>query len=307
MIARVLHIHNGDAVLLMAKRVNLEGEQIAFREVLVTGPIPQQDWIETRARFLADEYGDKLLRVRNELLEQERQLDAAGSQDEVVLWFEHDLFCLVNFLYLLKRLAGHPRVTAVWCEQPIGTREDDDLLPLFDSRRAVTPAMLAAAETAWAGYASPDPHALNALIGTESDFPFLRAGLALHAARFPAVTNGLGAVEARVMEIVAGGVSEFSKIFEAFNTDEPRYGFGDTQLYRVLWHLANVAAPMLTMKKLDGDTPPKALFAITPAGEKVLAGEADFLDLNGADFWLGGAHLTNGTTWRWDARKRAIV
>ena len=304
----MLHIHNGDVTALLARRAGLTGEHLAFRESLVAGPAPQDDWTETRARFLSEAYGENLLRVRNELLAQERAIAAAAAQDEVVLWFEHDLFCLVNLLYLLKTLARHPRVTAVWCEQPIGTREEDDMQPLFDSRRAVTPRMLAAAERAWAAYTSPDPKVLNTLIAKEeSDFPFLRGGFELHAARFPSTRNGLGLVESRSMELIADGASEFAAVFEAFNADVPRYGFGDSELYRILWRLANVAAPMLTMTKVEGSTPPKALFGVTPAGEKVLAGEADFLDLNGPDFWLGGAHLKNGTVWRWDPARRTIV
>ena len=299
----MLHIHNGDSVLATARRANLPGEHTAFRESLVTGPIPQSDWIETRAQYLADAHGEKLLRVRNDLLEQERAIDAAFDQDEVVLWFEHDLFCLVHFLYLLKRLDKHPRVTSVWCADPIGTREEGDLHALFESRRAVTPRMFASAERAWAAYASPDPLPLNDLLREEADFPFLRTGLQLHAARFPSTRHGLGAIEARTMEIIAGGASDFGAIFEAFNADEPRYGFGDAQLYRILWRLANVAVPMLTMTNGGQEMPPKALFALTPVGEKVLTGGSDFLDLNGAEFWLGGAHLTNGRVWRWDGQK----
>jgi Domain of unknown function (DUF1835) len=289
---------------MVARRADLRGEHTAFRDTLVVGPIPQSDWIETRARFLSESYGEKLLRVRNELLQQERTIDAAAAHDEVVLWFEHDLFCLVNFLYLLTRLASHKRLSAVWSEQPIGGRDEGELEALFQSRRVVTPHMLAAAQRAWAAYASPDPLALNTLAGEEgSDFPFLRSGLALHAARFPSTRNGLGSIEARSLEIVANGANDFVKIFDLFNTDEPRYGLGDAQLYRMLWSLASVATPMLAMTKRPSDAPAKALFALTPAGEQVLAAEADYLALNGTDFWLGGAHLTNGKVWRWDGRK----
>jgi hypothetical protein len=305
----VIHIHNGDVTAMLAKRSGLEGEHLPFRESLVAGPVPgsimDHDWIETRARFLSDAYGENLLRVRNDLLEQERALDAAAAQDEVVLWFEHDLFCLMNFLYLLTRLARHPRVTAVWCDQPIGTREEGDLHPLFDSRRAVTPAMLAAAQRGWSAYAAADPTVLNGMIrGEDADFPFLRTGLELHAMRFPSARNGLGAVESRAMALITAGAADFGSLFDAFNTDVPRYGLGDGEFYRVLWRLANVAVPMLAMTKGEGlASPPKALFAVTPAGEKVMAGQADFLDLNGADFWLGGAHLMNGKVWRWDGRQ----
>ena len=81
MIPGVLHIHNGESVLMVARRADLPGEHTAFRDTLVVGPIPQSDWVETRARFLSESYGEKLLRVRNELLQQERTIDAAGDEN----------------------------------------------------------------------------------------------------------------------------------------------------------------------------------------------------------------------------------
>src|SRR5260221_2360246 len=149
----MLHIHNGDSVLMTARRANLPGEQIAFRDTLVMGPIAEDDWIESRARFLSEAYGEKLLRARNVLLEQERSLDAAATHDEVVLWFEHDLFCLVNFLYLLKRLAGHPRVTTLWCDEQLCGPDPTELRTLYPSRRAVPPGQSAAGAPAAAAAA----------------------------------------------------------------------------------------------------------------------------------------------------------
>jgi len=83
-------------------------------------------------------------------------------------------------------------------------------------------------------------------------WPSAEVGLRLHAARFPSTRHGLGAIEARTMEIIAAGAHDFGAIFETFNTDEPRYGFGDAQLYRLLWRLVNVAVPMLTIGNTIG-------------------------------------------------------
>ena len=104
----MIHIHNGDSTAATARRADIPGRHIAFRETLVTGParvgLSQHDWIEERARFLSENYDQNLLRTRTELLDQEQALDNARREDEAVLWFEHDLFCLINFLYLLCRL-----------------------------------------------------------------------------------------------------------------------------------------------------------------------------------------------------------
>lgn len=296
-VAPVIHIHNGDVVAALARRSDIPGEHLSFRETLVTGPVtPGPEWIETRARAIADGHDQDLLRVRTSLLEQELALDEARSATEVVLWFEHDLFCLVHLVYLLQRL-GNARLSLVWCSTPLGEQDERQLHLLFESRAAVTPAMTKIAAAVWRAYTSSDPTALNEWLTRDTpDFPFLRDGLTLHASRFPSLTNGLGSIEQRALGHIASGFSDFSTLFDRLNVEAPRVGFGDTEIFRHLRHLAWRAVPLIT---LTGE-PPKALCAITPAGENVLRGEVDDLKINDPDLWLGGAHVTREQPWRFD-------
>lgn len=307
----MIHIHNGDSVAASAKRALLPGRHVAFRETLITGPVrgglTQHDRIEQRARFLAEHYGQNLLRTRNDLLEQEQFLDAARDEDEVVLWFEHDLYCLVNFLYILVRMTKARRLSAVWSPQPLGAMKEEELVNAFESRSAVAPAMFRNAADAWNAYTSEDPTALNRIAGNEwRDFPFLREGFALHSSRFPSTFEGLGEPERRAMSGIDGGATDFGSLFYEFDHNPPRFGFGDGEFLRHLRKLATTAVPMITITEV-GETPPKALFALTPAGRKVLGGESDFIDLNNAGFWLGGAQLTRERMWRWDRDRHEVV
>src|SRR5687767_2280383 len=119
----MIHIHNGDVVAVFAQRAGIPGEHFPFREALISGPvIPGNDWIETRAHALTD--GEDLLRTRTSLLEQELALDAAPSKGEIVLWFEHDLFCLIHLVYLLQRF-GDAKLTLVWCPTPLSDNDED--------------------------------------------------------------------------------------------------------------------------------------------------------------------------------------
>jgi len=114
----MIHFHNGDVVASAARRAGIPGRHVPYRETLVSGPVRPnlgvQEWVEERARFLSEHYGENLLRVRNELLEQEQLLDHVREEGEVVLWFEHDLFCLTNFLYLLVRLTKAKHLSMIW-------------------------------------------------------------------------------------------------------------------------------------------------------------------------------------------------
>jgi hypothetical protein len=306
----VIHIHNGDVAAALARRAGVPGDHHSFRESLIAGPVPPDVDIETRARFLADAYGHNLLRERNELIEQNQALDAAMTQDEVVLWFEHDLFCLVHLLAMLHRFAAHPRLSLIWCSDPLGTRNEAEIPPLFESRTPVRPAMSGLAGEAWEAYTSPDPTALNDFLvpNDRANFPFLAEGLTLQASRFPSVRNGLGAIERRALTLIADGANSFIPIFARFDEEPPRFGFGDAELLRALRAIAWCAVPLITITEAVIDkAPPKMLFALTPAGENVMSGSTDYAAVNDADYWLGGAHLTKENVWRWDEARRQII
>jgi len=313
----MIHFHNGDVAASLARRAGVPGRHVPFRESLVGGPVrpnlPLHEWVEERALFLSEHHGENLLRVRNELLEQELNLDKAKDEEEVVLWFEHDLFCLVHLLYLLSRLSKVRRIALIWCSTPLGTQSEEDLFALFQSRAAVLPAMSKAASAAWKAFTSDDPTALNRFIRAEvPDFPFLRDGLFLHASRFPSTRNGLGEVERRAVEGIDAGATDFISLFARFDATPPRFGFGDGEFLRHLKHLASGAVPVITIIGEEKANPPKALFALTPAWRNVIDGKVDFIDVNvgngtEAGFWLGGAHLTRERMWRWDADLRQIV
>lgn len=300
----MIHIYNGDVIADLGLRSGLGGEHLVFREALATGPATAPLDIEVRAAFLSDASGEPLLRVRNDLLDQQRALDAAMQHDEIVLWFEHDLFCLANLLYLLARLSAHRRLSMIWHPKPL---LDVEMLKLFASRAAVTPRMIAAARQAWDAFTSGDPTSLNRFLQRDHpDFPFLREGLTLHASRFPSLRNGLGVVEQRLLDLVAGGPIDFQSLFPRFDPDPPRLGFGDAEVLRTLRAMASRAVPLVTLKE-DGATPPKVFVTITPAAENVLSGEVDHLAVNDPDAWLGGVHLTKENVWRWDEERREIV
>src|SRR5882672_3831588 len=102
----MLHIHNGDSTAETAKQSTLAGQHFALRESLITGPTPSglagAEWRKIRAKHLSEAYGVDLKECERDLLRQEETLASFPEHQEVVLWFEHDLFCQVHLLYLLN-------------------------------------------------------------------------------------------------------------------------------------------------------------------------------------------------------------
>jgi hypothetical protein len=107
----MLHIHNGDSSADTAKQSSLAGEHFAFRESLITGPTPSglsgNEWRSLRAAHLSESYGANAVECERGLLRQEEKLASFSEHEEVVLWFEHDLFCQLHLIYLLDWFSQH--------------------------------------------------------------------------------------------------------------------------------------------------------------------------------------------------------
>jgi hypothetical protein len=345
----MLHIHNGDASADTARQTSLPGEHLAWRESLITGPTPAglsgDEWRRIRAQHLSASYEPDLQECEAELLRQEEALAAFAGHDEVVLWFEHDLFCQLHLLYLLNWFSQSVEIggeiersvktkLSLICigEFPgkenfrgLGELNAEELASLFPARAQVTPEQLSLAATAWAAYCSPDPTEIENVLRTDtSALPFLQAALQAHLRRFPATTNGLGRIENRALELIEKDVQSFADLFARFGALEPVYGLGDAQFWLALQRLSLAPKPLITIAKRRtaednadrNDRDPQALTPevvqnarceLTELGRSALKAEVDFIALNGIDLWLGGVHLHDeDRLWRWDEESARI-
>jgi hypothetical protein len=328
---RLLHIHNGDSTANTARQAPIPGEHFAFREALIAGPAPSDlkdaDWRKLRAAHLSAAYGVGAGECEQDLLRQEETLLSYPAHEEIVLWFEHDLFCQVNLIYLLDWFAARDlrktklslicvgEFTGLLNFRGLGELNEAQLASLFGSRHEVTAAELRTGSAAWAAYCSPEPAALQSVLRRDtSALPFLQSALRCHLARFPSLNNGLGRIENRGLALINDGLETFVDLFPRFGDAEPGFGLGDFQFYVALKQLSDARSPLLKVTNgdrlngmLDSEKIRTLAFAVTATGEAVLKGEADFVELNGIDLWLGGVHLSESNLWRWDEQKQEVV
>jgi hypothetical protein len=319
----ILHIHNGDASADVAKQSSIPGEHFAWREALIDGPAPaaanEQEWRRVRARHLSDAYGVERAECEKESIAQQEKLASFVDYEEVVLWFEHDLFCQIHLIYLLNWFAnrdlGKTKVSLICIGgfpgrdnfRGLGELSAEQLSFLFPSRQPVTREQLDLATRAWDAYRSTDPRDLETLLQNETRaLPFLGPALQGHLRRFPSTANGLGRIENRGLQLVDSGLNNFGDLFRRFGEVEPVYGLGDTQFWLSLRRLADANQPLL---RISGDRPsPDTTIEITDLGRAVLRGDGDFVLLNGIECWLGGVYLSDERNlWRWDDESEAIV
>ena len=330
-----LHVTNGDCAGDTLKQF-ADGPVIITCDVLHEGPAPAIEgdaWYSTRGRFLGDDEASGE-RIARGLASVDRTIaEALARGDEMVLWFEHDLFdqlLLIRTLDLIGRLSdvsGVTRRVSLICidrfpgvDRFIGLGQLDaaQLQSLYPSRQPVTSDQIAIAAAAWEGFRSPDPHQLVEITvrlsgagdNGAAPLPFLRDALLRFLAEYPSASNGLTKTEQLALAALGTGALAGGALFVKTQTEEPRPFMGDTTFFDTLRTLAAARTPLVEIDapgdRLDIG---RDLVAITAAGRDVVDGRRDRVALNGISMWRGGVHLEGHHTspFRWDARRETLV
>ena len=325
---RLLHILNGDSVRETLERSQVPGTFAPYADVLHEGPVPvssgTRETRETRVRWVAANgyfpYADGMRMAAR----WDEQLASFSDYDEVVMWFEHDLFdqlLLVRHLdWFSRQEMGRTKLSLICIgEFPgfepfdgLGQLDEGQLASLLGTRELVSADQIALGRSVWAAFTSSDPTALNDAANdtTPSVLPFLAGALHRFIEDYPAAANGLPRTERRILELLANDETSIGGLFVAFQKSEERVYMGDTTFW---CRVRALAAGPTALVRIDGDAsePPKGRAAITDAGRAVLAGKEDWVRLNGFDRWFGGvrlqAPLGGDVSWRYDPITRRLA
>jgi len=316
----MLHVRCGDDIIGKLRSAGMPGEFLVWADPLAQGPTRPgngEAWYDLRAEFIARAYGGDAADIAASLREADAVLDRHDPEDELVLWFEHDLFDQAILVRLLARLAGHrtgrPRLSLVTLHAHptvarfigLGNLHAPALAELFAARAPVTEAMLAAGSAGWAALRAPTPEPAAELARAGADgLPYLPGALRRHMQELPSTANGLGRTEQLVLEAIASGAESAGAVFEAVQEREEAPWLGDVMLYAVVAALARARTPLL---RVAGAWPAEAgafrgaRVELTSAGAAVLGGRVDAVALSGIDRWVGGVELRGPrAAWRWD-------
>ncbi len=311
----MLHITNGDSVVVSLSQTELGGDAFAWRDAYHEGPVRSGERsrvIDARAAFLASCGWGGEDAIRDELLARDARFIAALREgQEIVLWFEHDLYDQLQLVDVLA-LAGESGFDPEQLElieidaflgrpgfRGLGELNAAELESLWPSRRLVTDEDTAGAQRAWEAVRRADPRGLAEVrADPPASRPYLGAALGRLLEELPDVDGGLSRTERQLLELLDDGPLLTGALFVASQDREEAPFHGDAWISR-------------TLAELDGSTPLVSLTEgsaeLTDAGRRVLAGDADRVALLGIDRWVGGTHLVPGAVWRWDADAVELV
>jgi len=307
----LLHVTNGDSVLTTFRQVRFPGRYLAWKDALHDGPVPQTADLEAlsdiRARALADFGWGAYEKLRADFAERDQSLEGFRKFEEVVLWFEHDLYDQLQLIQLLDWFAqqemGKIRLSMVQINshagikdfQGLGQLSGTQLARLFPQRRTVLPEQLAIATDAWAAFRSATPETLIEFLQVNHpEMPFLRDALLRFCQEYPWTADGLSRTQRQILQAVQAGAKTKQEIYLTSRKQEIA-AWGDSSVYMRLDGLTRSPEPLL---RVNGEH-----FGLTASGQALLEGKGDYISLSGRgiDTWLGGVHLIGAhADWRWN-------
>lgn len=307
---RIVHLTNGDFTADNLSLADLPGDIRVWADALDQGPVIAGSDAELRASRTAY-WSSRGLRTDadTKLAQYEQALQDAAGAEELVLWFEHDLFdqlALIRILSWLVRRGLPPTLSVVSIDRHpavpqflgMGQLEPEQLAELWPRRTTFSRDALDEAVTAWIAVTAADPRALPYLMRRIKAMPFLAGAIERHLEEFPDALSGLSRTERQLLAAIARGVRGSADLRAAVQAIDPRYPITDTVLR---WTLETLAGAGL----LDGSSDQAG---ITATGRQALAGAIDRVATTGIETWRGGVHLSGtGPVWRWDSAAKKLL
>lgn len=241
-----LHILNGDSTRLKFEQSRIKGTAAVWREVLSDGPLSvnfaSPEFWQLRKAFFTSFFGVVSNRYEEDVIAEFKRIEKFNAYDEVVLWFEYDLFCQVNLMALLhwfknQELAG-TKISLIcvgWEEGfeglvGLGEIPTDDYPSLYERRRILGSNDFNLASDAYLAYCSEDPRDLETFILLPSNvFPYLNLALIAHLKRFPSSETGFNVIEQKIIDLLKEGNRSLKRLIGAILKWQNLFGFGDLQ------------------------------------------------------------------------------
>ena len=250
----LLHITNGDSFTDKLKTLKLKGDIITWREMLCEGKtltnVGSESFWKTRFEFLNKNYKVSKSWFIEKTLKEYRSLCNHKQQDEIVLWFEYDLFCQINMIAVLSWLKTHRKYAQISLvcsgkedetDKMYGLSElsEEQLLKLYENKVELSQDDIEYADYVWQLYCSDNPIRLENLTDySEYQFDYLAEAVNAHLHRFPSIKNGLNEMENNILRIAHNKKPTSKKTFLADILQNQGFlGFGDSQYERAFGRL----------------------------------------------------------------------
>jgi len=291
----VLHITNGDSTTNYLKKLHFSGDFITWREMLCEGKtttdVGSETFWKNRFSFLKSSYKVTKKTFIDYTLKEYRSLCKKKESNEIVLWFDHDLFCQINMIAVISwlktyrkgyhiSLVSNGKTKTSKKLKSISELTENQIQQYYKNRIDLSQDDIEYADYIWQLYCSDSPLRLETVykFNPMSPFQHLTVALEAHLQRFPSIKNGLNEVENTILKTVnSHNFSSKDQLVNQLLKKQDIYGFGDLQYKYQIEQLHKLFTSFDPVK-------------LSKRGKKVLENQFNFYgELRDENAYLGGA------------------
>lgn len=299
-----VNVLNGDATLTLFRQSEVPGEVVVCREMMCEGKAKYtkdlSEFFESRAKHLAYHYGIDKQTYYTNVVEELEKLDVFGSSaNEIILWFESDLFCQVNMLFILHYLSSRLETLPPISIVDLPYRPSAGNLPkIFEQRTLLQPADLLWAADVWDAWCLSTPQVLETAGKLSAgNLKYLPAAINAHLKLFPNINTGLSNIEHYFLLRLVLGSYRWYDLYMLFWDELEIYGYSNFQLDILVNRMVRAGV----IEEQD------QMLKITSLGREILEEEENYLYYTSMEHrWLGGVRLA-ATPWRWNPGTNSLV
>lgn len=287
-----LHIINGDDISENIKALEIPGKIVVWREMLCEGPtyaaLDTARFCILRKDFLGKTYNISPEDYEKQFVEELNKLTVSNGYDEIVLWFEFDLFSHINMLAVINHLLENKKNMPVYLVCSKKLKDEKEFSPLsqlslkhlqnhYDQRISLNEDDLQTAALMWQLYNSDNPQKLIAQIKKKTNFEYLSSCIRAHLERFPNARTGLNSLEINILKLIkTNNITSKNQLIGYTLEYQGYFGFGEAQVQRMIEHLS------IFYEIKDEKV------SLTQEGEEALAGSRNFYRELKDDEYFGG-------------------
>jgi hypothetical protein len=245
-----LHITIGDSLSENILELNLEGKIAVWREMLCEGPTTFQlgtpEFIALRTQFLSENYQVSVGDYQQQFLSELEKLNDPENYEEVILWFEFDLFSHINMLAAISHLMENKIDVPIYLVCSKKVEGEKEFIPLsqlpikilqkhYDQRIHLDQDDLEMANLMWQLYNGENPQKLKNLIKIKTNFEYLSSCIRAHIERFPNAFSGLNALGKNILKLIKNhNISSLNQLLGYSLQYQGYYGYIDIQIQSVI-------------------------------------------------------------------------
>ena len=250
---KTIHVLNGDSTAQILEKSGIKGNIVVWREVLCDGPLHKEvgsdEFWTKRYAYFEKGLGIGKLEYFDKTIKEIVKLEDLSNYEDVVLWFEFDLFCQVNLLalctYLLDNYVKKANYYLICVGKEKGKEQlkslsdysSEEFTILYKNKLNLSKFNLEFAKESWGLYVENNFDKLKSFdFNQSSKFQYLQLAINQHLLRFPS-DNSLNQIENKILEIINSNLFSEKEIVRSlliWQHKETVYGFADMQFLKYL-------------------------------------------------------------------------